>query len=176
MHTPQKSNPGCHSCMWIQLTLSLSKLTDSSFIDTQRFIQSLSDIPNVFVSPLISTLVSFITISLSNDLDHGFDNARDLLVVCHLSSCYPKHLHNLEYSHSCSKAPPEVRTVELYGSWDNFANGYFLQHDLQKGCGNWTGVPHFPRIICDGDRPNWSKPRSGALKQGGRYWYYVGCL
>lgn len=92
------------------------------------------------------------------------------------SSCYPKHLHNLEYSHLCSKAPSEVRTVELYGSWDNFANGYFLQHDLHKGCGNWTGVPHFPRIICDGDRLNWSKPRSGALKQGGRYWYYVGCL
>ncbi|KAF1343939.1 hypothetical protein BDV97DRAFT_70818 [Delphinella strobiligena] len=70
------------------------------------------------------------------------------------------------------KASPEIRTVELYGSWDNFANGYFLQHDLHKGCGNWTGVPHFPRIICDGDGPNWSRPRSGALKQGGRYWYY----
>lgn len=86
MHTPQKSNPGCHSCMWIQVTLSLSKLTDSSFIDTQRFIQSLSDIPNVFVSPLISTLVSFVTIPLSNDLNHGLDNARDLLVVCHLQA------------------------------------------------------------------------------------------
>lgn len=72
-----------------------------------------------------------------------------------------------------SKTPPEVRSVGIFGSWDNFANGVAMQHDKLKGKGSWTACPRFDRIICDGVRPNHEKPRSGALKQGGRYWYYV---
>ncbi|OQN98174.1 hypothetical protein B0A51_18668, partial [Rachicladosporium sp. CCFEE 5018] len=54
-------------------------------------------------------------------------------------------------------APPEVRMVELLGSWDNFTRAYRMFHD---------------RRLFDGHSPNWSQPRSGALKQGGTYWYY----
>lgn len=78
-----------------------------------------------------------------------------------------------KYSQLYRKAPSEIRTVELFGSWDNFSNGYRMQYDGYKGRGSWTCCPSFERIICDGDKPNWSRPRSGALKQGGRYWYFV---
>ncbi|KAI4718268.1 hypothetical protein E4T48_05487 [Aureobasidium sp. EXF-10727] len=70
------------------------------------------------------------------------------------------------------KSRPDVRTVELFGSWDNFSRPYRMQSDGHRGRGVWTGCHSFENIICDGDRINQLKPRSGALKQGGTYWYY----
>ena len=70
------------------------------------------------------------------------------------------------------KAPPEVRTVELLGSWDNFTRPYYMHHDKRRGHGFWAGCFHFRDIIFDGDRADWTRPRSGGLKQGGTYWYF----
>lgn len=70
------------------------------------------------------------------------------------------------------RAPPEVRTVELIGSWDNFNQPYRMHHDRRRGNGFWSGCFKFDNIIFDGDAFQWTKPRSGGLKQGGTYWYY----
>lgn len=70
------------------------------------------------------------------------------------------------------KAPPEARTVELLGSWDNFTRPYLMEHDRRRGSGFWSGCFKFEHIIFDGDSSDWNKPRSGGLKQGGTYWYY----
>lgn len=70
------------------------------------------------------------------------------------------------------RAPPEVRTVELIGSWDNFNQPYRMHHDRRRGHGFWSGCFKFDHIIFDGDELQWTKPRSGGLKQGGTYWYY----
>ncbi|KAI5197847.1 hypothetical protein AUEXF2481DRAFT_3270 [Aureobasidium subglaciale EXF-2481] len=70
------------------------------------------------------------------------------------------------------KSRPEVRTVELFGSWDNFSRPYRMQSDGHRGRGVWTGCHSFENIICDGDRINHLRPRNGALRQGGTYWYY----
>jgi hypothetical protein len=70
------------------------------------------------------------------------------------------------------KAPPEARTVELLGSWDNFTHAYRMEHDRRRGTGFWSGCFKFENIIFDGDSSNWNKPRTGGLKQGGTYWYY----
>ncbi len=70
------------------------------------------------------------------------------------------------------RAPPEARTIELLGSWDNFQQPYRMNHDRRRGTGFWSGCFAFNNIIFDGDRPDWSKPRSGGLKQGGTYWYF----
>ncbi|KAK5138532.1 hypothetical protein LTR08_000120 [Meristemomyces frigidus] len=70
------------------------------------------------------------------------------------------------------KAPPETRAIELFGSWDNFAQPYAMHHDRRRGKGSWTGCFRFENIIFDGDSSQWTKPRSGGLKQGGTYWYY----
>ncbi|KAK5164481.1 uncharacterized protein LTR77_009687 [Saxophila tyrrhenica] len=70
------------------------------------------------------------------------------------------------------KAPPEARTVELLGSWDNFQQAHQMHHDRRRGRGFWTGCWAFDNIIFDGDSLDWSKPRSGGLKQGGTYWYF----
>lgn len=70
------------------------------------------------------------------------------------------------------KAPPEVRTVELLGSWDNFSRSYYMHHDTRRGRGFWSGCFNFKDIIFDGDKVEWSKPRNGGLKQGGTYWYF----
>ncbi|KAK6429641.1 hypothetical protein LTR95_014211 [Oleoguttula sp. CCFEE 5521] len=70
------------------------------------------------------------------------------------------------------KAPPEVRMIELLGSWDNFTRPYRMFHDRRRGVGHWSGCFNFTDIIFDGNTPNWSQPRSGGLKQGGTYWYY----
>jgi hypothetical protein len=72
----------------------------------------------------------------------------------------------------CSRSRPDVRTVELFGSWDNFSRPYRMQSDGHRGRGVWTGCHSFENIICDGDRINQLRPRNGALKQGGTYWYY----
>ncbi|KAK3678689.1 hypothetical protein LTR78_001142 [Recurvomyces mirabilis] len=72
------------------------------------------------------------------------------------------------------RAPPHIRTVELLGSWDNFTHTYRMHHDRRRGTGFWSGCFKFENIVFDGDspKPNWSRPRSGGLKQGGTYWYY----
>ncbi|KAK4545191.1 hypothetical protein LTR36_003370 [Oleoguttula mirabilis] len=70
------------------------------------------------------------------------------------------------------RAPPEVRTIELLGSWDNFTQPYQMHHDRRRGKGSWSGCFKFANIIFDGDTTCWTKPRSGGLKQGGVYWYY----
>lgn len=70
------------------------------------------------------------------------------------------------------RAPPHVRTVELLGSWDNFSRPYTLYHDRRRGQGFWTGCFQFHDIIFDGFEVDYSRPRTGGLKQGGVYWYY----
>lgn len=70
------------------------------------------------------------------------------------------------------KAPREVRVVELLGSWDGFTKAYRMRHDRRRGTGYWSGCFKFENIIFDGDRPHWTRPRSGGLKQGGKYWFY----
>ncbi|KAJ9628804.1 hypothetical protein H2203_002707 [Taxawa tesnikishii (nom. ined.)] len=47
-----------------------------------------------------------------------------------------------------------------------------MKRDKYKGPGYWSGCHSFQNIIFDGQRPDWNKPRNGALKQGGKYWYY----
>ncbi|KAK4924847.1 hypothetical protein LTR49_008068 [Elasticomyces elasticus] len=68
------------------------------------------------------------------------------------------------------KAPEHVHRVELLGSWDNFTVPYQMHFDRRTA--RHTGCFHFDNIVFDGDKPDWSKPRSGGLKQGGVYWYY----
>ncbi|KAK3660109.1 hypothetical protein LTR56_001035 [Elasticomyces elasticus] len=68
------------------------------------------------------------------------------------------------------KAPEHVHRVELLGSWDNFMVPY--QMDFDRRTARHTGCFHFDNIVFDGDKLDWSKPRSGGLKQGGVYWYY----
>lgn len=70
------------------------------------------------------------------------------------------------------RAPADIRTVELLGSWDNFERAYRMHHDRLRGAGFWSGCFKFDNIIFDGDDVNWAKPRNGGLKQGGTYWYY----
>lgn len=70
------------------------------------------------------------------------------------------------------KAPPEARTVELLGSWDNFQHPYRMHHDRRRGLGFWSGCFKFHNIIFDGHSSHWAKPRTGGLKQGGTYWFY----
>ncbi|KAI5368090.1 hypothetical protein Slin15195_G032240 [Septoria linicola] len=69
------------------------------------------------------------------------------------------------------RSPAEVRTVELLGSWDNFEIPYRMHHDRLRG-GLWSGCFKFENIIYDGEKFQWTKPRTGGLKQGGTYWYY----
>lgn len=45
-------------------------------------------------------------------------------------------------------------------------------NDRRRGAGFWSGCFKFHNIICDGDRTDWTRPRTGGLKQGGTYWYY----
>ena len=70
------------------------------------------------------------------------------------------------------RAPPEVRTVELLGSWDNFHLPYRMHHDRLRGSNFFSGCFKFENIIFDGEEFQWTKPRTGGLKQGGTYWYY----
>lgn len=70
------------------------------------------------------------------------------------------------------RAPHDVRTVELLGSWDNFSHPYSMYHDRRRGQGFYTGCFQFNNIIFDGSEIDYTRPRSGGLKQGGTYWYY----
>ncbi|KAJ6043306.1 hypothetical protein N7460_004661 [Penicillium canescens] len=63
---------------------------------------------------------------------------------------------------------PEVRSVKLLGSWDNFSKQYVMERDKRVGPGHWKGCHTFTDIIGDGP-DQW---RTGGLKMGGTYWYY----
>ncbi|KAE8367149.1 hypothetical protein BDV27DRAFT_79898 [Aspergillus caelatus] len=67
---------------------------------------------------------------------------------------------------------PQVKSVKLLGSWDNFAKSYPMEHDRRIGPGHWRGCHSFTSIICDGTPKNIGSSRSGGLKMGGTYWYY----
>ncbi|KAJ5245427.1 hypothetical protein N7489_005523 [Penicillium chrysogenum] len=65
---------------------------------------------------------------------------------------------------------PEVRSVKLLGSWDNFSKQYVMERDTRAGPGHWKGCHTFTDMIGDGpDKTQW---RTGGLKMGGTYWYY----
>ncbi|RDW90180.1 uncharacterized protein DSM5745_01955 [Aspergillus mulundensis] len=67
---------------------------------------------------------------------------------------------------------PNVRSVKLLGSWDNFAKPYVMERDKRVGAGHWRGCHTFTNITCDGMVHNTLPARSGGLKMGGTYWYY----
>lgn len=67
---------------------------------------------------------------------------------------------------------PEVRSVRLLGSWDNFSKQYVLERDVEVGPGYWKGCHIFTDMI--GHTPDNDEWRSGGLKMGSTYWYYVG--
>lgn len=58
------------------------------------------------------------------------------------------------------RTSPNVKTVHLVGSWDNYSREAPLSCDHSKP-GAWTGKFRF---------------QSSMLKSGGRYWYYVSFL
>ncbi|KAF3398044.1 hypothetical protein F1880_006115 [Penicillium rolfsii] len=67
---------------------------------------------------------------------------------------------------------PEIRSVKLLGSWDNFSKPYPMERDRRVGPGQWRGCHTFTDIVGDGplgDRTQW---RAGGLKMGATYWYY----
>ncbi|OJJ34856.1 hypothetical protein ASPWEDRAFT_27549 [Aspergillus wentii DTO 134E9] len=67
---------------------------------------------------------------------------------------------------------PNVRSVKLLGSWDNFSKPYIMERDKRVGPGQWRGCHTFTDIICDGSPAHMHPGRSGGLKMGGTYWYY----
>ncbi|OKL64680.1 hypothetical protein UA08_01051 [Talaromyces atroroseus] len=70
------------------------------------------------------------------------------------------------------RAPSNVRSVDLVGSWDNFSRPYAMERDRRMGAGHWRGCHTFTDIVRDGTSPSQSPGRSGGLKMGGTYWYY----
>ncbi|KAF1837403.1 hypothetical protein BDW02DRAFT_140711 [Decorospora gaudefroyi] len=68
--------------------------------------------------------------------------------------------------------PAALRSVVLFGSWDNFSRPYPLELDERGGRNTWKGCFTFSDIICDGDLGQQSPKRDGALRMGGTYWYY----
>ncbi|KAH0547957.1 hypothetical protein GP486_008302, partial [Trichoglossum hirsutum] len=67
---------------------------------------------------------------------------------------------------------PNVNSVHLVGSWDNFAKRYPMERDSRRGRGHWKGCHAFENIICDGELGVRGRKRDGGLKMGGKYWYY----
>lgn len=65
----------------------------------------------------------------------------------------------------------DIRSVKLFGSWDNFTSPYSMDRDRRKGPGNWIGCFHFTDIMADGphDQAQW---RADGLKMGSTYYYY----
>lgn len=72
-----------------------------------------------------------------------------------------------------SRTDPYIRSVKLLGSWDNFSKPYCLERDRRIGPGLWKGCFTFSNIIFDGSSAYPSSPRSGGLRMGGTYWFYV---
>lgn len=58
------------------------------------------------------------------------------------------------------RTSPNVKTVHLVGSWDNYSGQLPLSRDPSKA-GAWTGKFRF---------------QTSVLQLGGRYWYYVSCV
>ena len=48
-----------------------------------------------------------------------------------------------------------------------------MQRDARRGASHWSGCYRFEDIICDGGTAQLSEKRSGGLKMGATYWYYV---
>lgn len=48
-----------------------------------------------------------------------------------------------------------------------------MERDRRMGSGHWRGCHTFTDITRDGNSPSQSPGRSGGLKMGGTYWYYV---
>ncbi|KAH7406914.1 hypothetical protein DE146DRAFT_409290 [Phaeosphaeria sp. MPI-PUGE-AT-0046c] len=67
--------------------------------------------------------------------------------------------------------PAALRSLVLFGSWDNFSRPYSLEPDARRGRDYWRGCFTFSDIICDGN-PDDLVRRDGPLKMGGTYWYY----
>ena len=70
-----------------------------------------------------------------------------------------------------SQTEPDVQSVQLFGSWDNFTVSYPLERDLRRGQGEWKGCYTFKDII--GSDQDMAKIRNGGLKMGATYYYYV---
>jgi len=71
-----------------------------------------------------------------------------------------------------SQTSPSTQSVHLIGSWDNFSKHYPMERDIRRARGQWRGCYSFEDIICDGDGGS-SPKRSGGLKMGSTYYYYV---
>lgn len=48
-----------------------------------------------------------------------------------------------------------------------------MERDRRMGGGHWRGCHTFTDITRDGTSSSQSPGRTGALKMGGTYWYYV---
>ncbi|KAL6707477.1 hypothetical protein ACN47E_004047 [Coniothyrium glycines] len=68
--------------------------------------------------------------------------------------------------------PAALRSVVLFGSWDNFVRPYPLELYAPKWRNQWKGCFTFTDIICDGETNQSREKREGPLKMGGTYWYY----
>lgn len=119
---------------------------------------------------IIPNTSAFHTRTNNQRIYHGDHYTCNVLVVCSpaVTLCHPTNLWILD-----SESPAAARTVELLGSWDNFAKSYSMKRDIRKGSCFWSGCYSFKDIICDGDLNNLGQKRSGGLKMGGTYWYYV---
>ncbi|TLS23351.1 uncharacterized protein PpBr36_06731 [Pyricularia pennisetigena] len=53
---------------------------------------------------------------------------------------------------------PSIRSVKLFGSWDNFTNEHNMERDSRRHCGQWRACHSFKE--------------SGGLKMGETYFYY----
>ncbi|KAJ5167335.1 uncharacterized protein N7482_006116 [Penicillium canariense] len=67
---------------------------------------------------------------------------------------------------------PEIRSVKLLGSWDNFSKAYAMERDRRAGPGQWRGCHTFTDIVGDGPPGSKTQWRTGGLKMGATYWYY----
>ncbi|KAI9887119.1 MAG: hypothetical protein M1823_001109 [Watsoniomyces obsoletus] len=67
---------------------------------------------------------------------------------------------------------PTIRSVELLGSWDNFAKRYPMEKDVRRGRGSWRGCHSFEDITYEGPDRSMAKKRAGGLRMGGTYWYF----
>ncbi|KAI2791077.1 hypothetical protein POX_c03932 [Penicillium oxalicum] len=67
---------------------------------------------------------------------------------------------------------PEIRSVKLFGSWDNFSKAYPMERDRRTGPGQWRGCHTFTDIVSEGSTSDRTKWRTGGLKMGATYWYY----
>lgn len=75
--------------------------------------------------------------------------------------------------HCLSHTDPEVQSVQLFGSWDNFTASYPMERDLRRGQGEWKGCYTFKDIIASDQDQDLAKIRNGGLKMGATYYYYV---